>query len=95
MVLKPAPNKAGQPTSTSPLAGPPRAHGPGGDLVEATQFRMTCTNRHSNCLTVSDAMSGNQAIMMVRRRMADLKPSVFDAPLRGCCYPGTFNGTGA
>ena len=40
-----------------------------------------------SALELSDSVRCNErqsAIMMVRRCMADLKPGVFDAPLRGC-----------
>ncbi len=42
---------------------------------------------YKSALELSDSVRCNErqsAIMMVRRCMADLKPGVFDAPLRGC-----------
>ena len=42
---------------------------------------------YKSALELSDSVRSNErqsAIMMVRRCMADLKPGVFDAPLRGC-----------
>ena len=41
---------------------------------------------YKSALELSDSVRCNErqsAIMMVRRCMADLKPGVFDAPLRG------------
>ena len=51
----------------------------------------TMAGQHDNylyksALELSDSVRCNErqsAIMMVRRCMADLKPGVFDAPLRG------------
>ena len=42
---------------------------------------------YKSALELSDSVRCNErqsAIMMVRRCMADLKPGIFDAPLRGC-----------
>jgi len=45
---------------------------------------------YKSALELSDSVGCNErqsAIMMVRRCMADLKPGVFDAPLRDCGLP--------
>ena len=42
---------------------------------------------YKSALELSDSVRCNErqsAIMMVRRCVADLKPGIFDAPLRGC-----------
>jgi hypothetical protein len=48
------------------------------------------TALYKSALELSDSVRCNgrqSAIMMVRRRTADLKPGVFDARLRGCGLP--------
>ena len=58
------------------------------DVVHGHQ-QLSMFNAHyvyKSALELSDSVRCNErqsAIMMVRRCMADLKPGVFDAPLRG------------
>jgi GNAT superfamily N-acetyltransferase len=55
----------------------------------STEWWYSCPHGqvYKSALELSDSVRCNErqsAIMMVRRCMADLKPGVFDAPLRGC-----------
>lgn len=45
---------------------------------------LTCTNRRSINRTVSDANGKERPVQCSPDPVADFKPGVFDAPLRGC-----------